>query len=553
MTPTDQVLDPQDEDERTQQNSLTENQRCPFISKTYWANRTSTGQEKDLFWCSIDLEKFYPSIKLEVIHSNIVGQLPEHYKNEAEKLIKSLLEFSLDLTGWSEEELKKIDIKPNAKTFKHIPTGLYVAGFLANAGLLKVDLEVSKQLTDVNIAHFRYVDDHIILAYSFKDIENWIFQYSALLSSEETGVHINPSKVEPKEFATYLEAKRKKLKASKLTNFSNLAEKACKLDPRFPSPLMTKTLALVSAISRMDFNLLEESEIVSLRDQLEHMLLVDIPETEIPEKTRLSFAAGRLAKIAESQLGNDSTLNEINSLIDELQYKLQEHSLFSEERKTGVKEFLLADDREKQEELLNQQLRLANEERKKQEELLNRQLRRALGLLQKVLKERPDRIRLWTREILLCRRMGVKGLKHVVEDIQHIYKEHNLTGQYLYTHFLSILSKQAFNAAQDIVNEELASWRRLAAKSFLEDVSQLETLPINITWFSNLSWKQYCFGIFCAHIVIEGYEGVDKPIAVKLPENLIDIGRACLNNGTYRSGPVCLDRNLPSLSGALRI
>jgi hypothetical protein len=112
-----------------------------------------------------------------------------------------MLHFPIDPTPWDPDSLAKMGLGPNRRTFSHIPTGLYVAGFLANAGLLSVDVEVARRLRERAIAHLRFVDDHIILAYSMDDLTGWVHEYNELLSKFRTGARINHEKVEPKDLA----------------------------------------------------------------------------------------------------------------------------------------------------------------------------------------------------------------------------------------------------------------------------------------------------------------------------------------------------------------
>ncbi|PSJ19890.1 hypothetical protein CVH10_20485, partial [Halomonas sp. ND22Bw] len=63
-----------------------------------------------------------------------------------------------------------------------IPTGLFVGGFLANVAMLDIDLIADQMLSDTRqIAHFRFVDDHEVLAYDFETLRVWIQTYMGLL------------------------------------------------------------------------------------------------------------------------------------------------------------------------------------------------------------------------------------------------------------------------------------------------------------------------------------------------------------------------------------
>ena len=211
---TSSQLTEEDAEELDLQGRLKEEHQCPFVLKQYWNDRQPAAGKESLFWCSVDLEKFYPSIKLESIRLNIVEFLPDDIKTEAEKLIDSMMRFKVDTNTdrWSKEELAEIGLKARQRSFKSIPTGLYVAGFLANVGLLKVDLEVAKRLNAQNIAHFRFVDDHVILAYSFDDLVRWIDEYLSLLANSKTGAKVNYEKMEPEALAKYFSSKKIKKK-----------------------------------------------------------------------------------------------------------------------------------------------------------------------------------------------------------------------------------------------------------------------------------------------------------------------------------------------------
>jgi hypothetical protein len=268
------------EEELAMQERLDAQEQCPFVVRDYWSESRPAEGKVELSWCSIDLQRFYPNLRLGVVQETIVENLPPEWKSEADRLLGSMLRFPLDLSEWKPEDLERIVIKPGGKTFRHIPTGLYVAGSLANAALLRVDLKVSELLKGSGVAHFRFVDDHIILAYNFLALVAWVDGYVRLLKEARTGARVNPEKVEPEELASYLAARKVARGGGGSNRLAALAEKACKLDPQFPSPLMTKTLALVSAIARTDFNLLEEAELEALPE-------LSVPRTRLGDFERL--------------------------------------------------------------------------------------------------------------------------------------------------------------------------------------------------------------------------------------------------------------------------
>ena len=511
-------LTEEDAKELSLQEQLRAEHRCPFVRKEYWNERQPAAGKESLFWCSVDLEKFYPSLKLSVIHHNITEFLPAEFKAEAQRLIDSMMRFTLDGAGWSKEHLESIRLKPSQRSFNSIPTGLYVAGFLANVGLLKVDLEVAKRLQKRNVAHFRFVDDHVILAYSFQDLVRWIDEYQQLLADSGTGGKVNPEKIEPQELGEFYSAKENARKNLKIV--TNKAEAACKLNPQFPTPLMTKTLALVSAIARTDFNLLEESELISLTDQLEHMLLVEFPEAEIPEKTRLSFAATRLVRLAECRLSNNSRLAQLACRRQELDADLADKELPPERRV-----------------LLEEESKGNAEALRVQRGVLDGEVARAFGLLRKVLQERPDRVRLWARAIQMCRQTGVRGLADIWDDIQRIKRENQtsvaaeLSVEYLTANMLALLGSEVTTAARLICDPDIAEWRRKAACGFLTDVCDAPLVKPTTgghSWFLQASWEQFCFGLLCADLIIKSSPSAGPDFSGALPSELVAIGENCL-------------------------
>jgi len=519
----DEGIDKSTQEELEFQEHLHGEHRCPFVRDDYWQHRRPLTQPPPLYWCSIDLEKFYPTINLDLVRKNIMENIPLPWRNEAGELLNSMLHFQLDLREWSSEDLAKMDLTEGQEVFAHVPTGLYVAGFLANASLLEIDASVSERLRERNIAHFRFVDDHIILGYKFETMVQWIREYSQLLRDSGTGAHINPTKIEPKNLAMLFSTSLEKESDEESKTEWKSAEAQCRLDPQFPSPLMTKTLTLISGIARTDFNLLELQELTALTEQLEHLLLIDIPNEEIPEKTRLSFAATRLIRIVECRLANPEPQPTLIRHRDDI------HDAFSQ----------LDVSDERRLELQQKHAETANAISAEQDRL-KREVRRAFQLLRKVLRERPDRARLWTRALLMCRQTGVRGLLDLISDIHKQYEEKSLASEYLHANLLVLLGEQAFVAARICTDEAEALWRREAAQAFLEDLSSVDVTKLNTgqpRWFLRLSWLQYCFGLYCADRVLKDSksQGGSRP-DLSLPETIIAIGRECLDEANDDAG-----------------
>ena len=529
-------LDERTEEEAELQKSDSDHQWCQFVQKDYWQHRRPKNDNVNLYWCGIDLEKFYPSVNIDVARANIVASLPNYWAREADTLLDSLFVFPLDLHGWDRDQLRRMDITDidiDSKQFRHIPTGLYTAGFLANAALLKVDLQIRDRLKEHPISHFRFVDDHIILAYSLDELRAWVLTYAQLLKDAGTGALINPSKTEPKELGQFLASVEQPADKNDetLRESRNAAEKACRLDPQFPSPLMTKTLSLVSSIARVDFNLLDSSELAAMSDQLEHLLLVDLSEEEIPAKTRLSFAATRLTLIATTRIANDES---------RAMHRCQQENPYNELQK-------LNESKQKSEhdlsvaETLRKELTFLEEQIRGDEKRLNAEMLRAFQLLRKVLRERPDRIRLWTRAIQMCRHTGVFGINLLIRDVSEMLNEGRidiLAADYLHANILTLISTQCLIAGQVLVDDDVPAWKKQAAKAFLNDVCNAtfkKPTPKESHFFYLRSWEQYCFGIYCTTVLLKTACGdANSGAFITLPKDAYEIGRSILNTEDRR-------------------
>jgi hypothetical protein len=498
------TLDEQTQEEQSLQALLSEQHRCPFVISEYWRNRRPEGPVQALYWCSLDLKSFYPSLDLEIVRNNIVEQLPIEWRSEADRLLGSMLEFRLNVTGWNSSDLKQM-VGRYRRTFRHIPTGLNVAGFLANAGLLKVDMEVSKRLSKRSVAHFRFVDDHVVLAYSLADLVAWVREYRQILGDLCHGAGINMDKVQPEELCTALDKKAPDVVPSNLSDAQKRAESACRLDPQFPSPLMTKTLALVSAIARTNFMLLESAELGAITDQLEHLLLVDIPEEEMPQKTRISFAATRLSRLVEARLASSTPDPASHERVNRLQAELPLPKASDDPRS---------------------------------------EVHRVFQLLRKVLRERPDSVRLWTRAIHMCRSTGACGISDLVEDICRFREggeSNRLAAEYLSANLLAIVGNQALIAATILRDDESAFWRKRAAREFLvNDLKAALQLRPEATphWFLIRSWLQYCFSLYCANLLLKDTTMPSQMAsAISFSEEELAIGQTCLEETSADGGP----------------
>lgn len=245
--------------------------RLPYLEKDYFPK---DGYHHKLFYMSIDLEKFYPSVKMDRIKTKLLTSFPIENPNFT-TLIDSITKFDVAFDGYegqafSDEELAQMDLYRDV-VFDGLPTGLIVAGALANLYLLDIDLKVVEKLksdTKHHILHFRYVDDHLFLSESADKLREWEKWYIQEL--ESIGLKVNESKTD---------------------------KEPIKLDSQYPTPLLTQTLHKISEIARMPLELLNSNEFSMVFRDLQMLLVTDFPEEEIKKGTRTSFACTMLSRL----------------------------------------------------------------------------------------------------------------------------------------------------------------------------------------------------------------------------------------------------------------
>lgn len=475
------------EKEMEENNSnLPENFAAKYLESGYWNGRN--GKVTQLYWAGIDFEKFYPTVKIESIVKNIILFHPKAEKDSSFKqLLNQLTTFKIDLDDtWTGEDIKDINLKIDGDSiFKGIPTGLYVAGFLANVALLEVDKKVAEKLTsNRNIAHFRYVDDHVILAYDFQQLCQWIDEYEGLIQESDIGTKINIEKTEPDNLAKYLQFCPNCPNDHGECNFERSAKKACELDPNFPSPLVTQTLAKVSAIADCDVDFLTEHEEQQLIADLEHLLITDFPEHELRSDTRISFAASMLSSIMQRKRIDYSSIYDTRQKILHLTREFvaikKEDKEIEDHCKHLVSKYVFNNTQapdlsfpaaHSHIEAANQKIKDIKELHhtlQQQDEAIQKrdlaQKRHIFKLLIKATKENHDKIKLWWRLIDYCINTGISydynshnSLIDIFEAIKAVYdskKSHKLSNDFLVSQFVLVLSDRLTNALYAIINSD---------------------------------------------------------------------------------------------------
>lgn len=458
------ILDDTDETE------ITENTGMPgWLNVRYLTDNYFKGKKfrPKLYWGGIDLKTFYPTIKTPILMNDLIRFAS--VKEEATmRLIHSMLEFEVDKSGYSEQELADMGFEKDKSI--GLPTGLIVGGWLSNVYLLDIDKAVEEKLkNNKSIIHFRYVDDHTFVAETFEALVDWMHEYWLVL--KERNLKINFDKIQPtlsepysKVFSKLIEdgwecldnEEIKKVLAGIKPHGKEDVIKAigacCAIDPIYPSPLMTLTLQKVSQISNLSLNLLSKNENDLVFHDLKSLITVDLPDAEIKKETRISFASTMLSRML---LSNTIDLDKIRDLREsfikscyaekkaiQLEREYFKSSTLSEEEKNARSVEL-----DKKINDVNNCLKYAFDELhydldknliegrpsikwsdlgeirncvRSSREKSDRRANKIFYLLRRALNEAPDKVNIWIRTMEFCIRHTPKHIPELFSHLENI-------------------------------------------------------------------------------------------------------------------------------------
>lgn len=435
-----------------------------YLHAQFWIRKAPEGGT--LFAGSFDLMKFYPSVRVEAIRRGFVDHVDGISQEPVlAELLRQMLVFEVDASGVSEDMREAISPPVSSGDFDGIPTGLFVGGFLANVAMLSIDLEADRLLLENReIAHFRFVDDHEVLAYDFDALLDWIQTYIGLLEASGIGVTVEPDKYVPTELKWLihpekLEDEQETDKPPTAGEAVTRARKGAMVDGRKPTQLMTRTLAQVSMLATTDFDLLTDAGRSQRLEQLEWLLLANIPDQEIRGDTRMAFAAARIALLTPALFRpNDDLLAARRSMqgrIDKRDRDRRDGRATDEANEVEIAR------------LENRVAELDNLERKDWRNLLDRHF----GLLFEAFAAHPDKVRLFLRVIDFCRTTGHDGFGRLTKWIdENRDTETRLLCCYLGATAVQALSRHILTACVDANRTNLLHRERNAAISFLENV-----------------------------------------------------------------------------------
>ncbi|MGA2298047.1 MAG: hypothetical protein ABSG15_10910, partial [FCB group bacterium] len=484
-----------------QNNFLKEIHKVKYKISDFWG----THNTNELYYCNIDLTKFYPKINNNLIINNI-----KNYSNKLKvlndylsfiELIERLLKWEISyngLNGIETEHYKNIQLDNKPINFHGIPTGLFVAGFLSNLALLDIDNNVNKKIeelreTEKRIAHFRFVDDHTFISTTKNGLFDWIEYYHNLLSNsiidKEPCFQINFDKSKPSELAPYLikkynpdefDDKYEEFKNTSLIDLKKKALKKMKLDPTFPTPLMNMTQEKISMINKTPFDMLDNTECQNLLLDVQHLLVTEFPDEEIRGDTRMSFAVSKLVNFVPKFHWDYTKIYEkmkvINTIDEEIKHFVPQYlSETKEQEKQGKIENL---NKRKN----NVKIELVNEKEMLNSKILNQNIGIFQLFLQSI-KEHPDKIRLWKRSVEFWGKTGYseiikesestnnyrvfQKLIDLIGELKSNKKINELTEIYLRTYVIHLFKKVIIYINHNLTNKNLSYKEEYRIKSLI--------------------------------------------------------------------------------------
>lgn len=296
------------QEKQTQEDEMALGKSQEYLKLAYLEEGYFDRREKPLpklYWAGIDLTKFYQQVKMDTVKNAILKELQSYRSDDDSiyELIRSLCAFEVDYSDYGydggDKDLETMQLN-REEPFDGLPTGLIAAGFLANIFMLEIDAEVNEALNNNrNVIHFRYVDDHVIIATSPEILFEWTAWYQELLAKHK--LEVNIEKLTPDEISNKIVDRKDEKNSLMLADYKDylvpVIEDVSAIDPFFPTPLMTQTLQKVSQLQGMNLNMLSPKEYAMVFSELQSLLVADLSEQEIKKSTRISFACTMLSRL----------------------------------------------------------------------------------------------------------------------------------------------------------------------------------------------------------------------------------------------------------------
>lgn len=501
----------------------------PYLQAAFWERSVYMSADGSLYHASIDLKQFFPSTRSDAVLRGL--GMANHTVEESGPMLtilKDMLRFRLDKAQMTHDTLNHVEPPFGGEQVHGIPTGLFVSGFLANVAMLPIDKEVNELIEERRaIAHFRFVDDHTIIAYDFNQLCDWIDEYRRLLDKHNIGAEVNVQKCDPETFGAWMEEHESialsqkplsKRMSKRIQVIKDAAIRDTKIDGANPAKLLTKTLGQVSEIAATNPDILDDEDLEERLKLLEWLLLANIPEHEIRPDTRAAFAAGKIAVLAPM------LFHEANDLIDATRslISLNRHA---PEAGKATDEEVETHASAVQEKIKQVEQLTAVHSRKKQQHLEH-----CFGLLLQAFREYPAKAVLFLRLHQYCRLTGYKGLSNIAEWIKEMRnRNYNVWADYYAGLSLQILATNTPFVARTLNAVNALRSDKEAALDHLKDIASIDDVIFFIpqereTWFHTVARRK--FGVTLLAVSYQIRKDVDDE---KLVENLNKLALKCIS------------------------
>ena len=444
-----------DEADRSSLNSA-EYHALYYLYPEFWRKRNLNRVNSNLYYACIDFKHFFPSINSNAILKTLLSNEDSSNSdyNIFRGILENMLQFPINKAEVPENVMKDVEPAITGRRFEGIPTGLFVGGFLANVAMLPVDKIINRKIPEIkNIAHFRFVDDHAILAYEFEHLRCWINEYLETLREYGIGVEINTDKVDPKSLVPLI-------LNSDDTDTSAIVKDTI-IDGKNPIKLRTKTLEQISLIANTDVNILDDKDLQKHLNAIEGLLPADISKQEIRPDIQASFATSKIATLAPIIVRENKYLIE----------KVREY----EHLKLRAKEL---SPKEQEIENIGQKLKNLSSELNELRETyrINEKdyFQKRYQLLLQAFKEHKAKPKLFYRLLKFCRKTGYQGISEIVDVINQM-REQCLTSWANYYCGLAfqLIAREVLRAHSTLISSDRLLFDKCASRKFIENVADL--------------------------------------------------------------------------------
>jgi hypothetical protein len=511
-----------------------EERKMKYLLPGYWMDNSS-----NIAWMGIDFEKFYPRLNVANIAESVISNLPSEMDVSVLRgLVCNMLSFPINHAGTDVDATARLGILPLQASTEGLPTGLFVSGFLANVAMLDVDRAIAASSQAHQIAHFRYVDDHILLGRSVKDIVGWISHYEQLLEEFQVGAKINKDKFEPETIRTCWDEISRISQTQGPADATALAraEVACRIDPLYPTPLLTATLNKVSQLASLEFELLDDQEKAAYLSELEHLMLADINATELPHATRRSFAAALLTRLVPEWAPNSTNWVDFEIRLSELllegQSLMRQLEALKADGDGGLKVARMLEENSKEIVVVRARLRVASD--KYSSEILKHR-KHFSGVVRHALHQHPSKAKLWQRLLEFGYRTGVPVSQALIDELNALEDIDSAAARYLRAFVIRSCAELLLRAVSEVVVEERTDEARQACRAFAVDVlcNWPRFLPQeNRWWFETRSSDLMRFAAGTARFLSEVSEDFEHQLAEAMP--VAEVSRAIRWNAEPR-------------------